>query len=296
MAKNKKRLFFNWSTGKDAALALYYLQQDESVQVDTLLTTINGHYNRVSMHGLRTSLMRAQAHATGLPLQTIELSEKASMEEYDTKMGLAFSQMKTEGMIHAGYGDIFLEDLKQYRDNMLQKMGLTGVYPIWKKDTRALIQQLIDLEFKAILICTNTNLLPKEFCGRIIDQNFLKDLPRNVDPCGENGEFHTFCYDGPIFDRPIDFQLGEQKLRTYPNPNKGEENMGFLFQDLMPIPLPLAKTCERCQTPFDCHAHNIEACACRQISLNNASRTTLAREYSDCLCANCLAELSHSQN
>jgi len=246
------------------------------------------------MHGLRTSLMRAQAQATGLPLHTIALSENASMEEYDAKMVDTFSQMKAKGITHAGYGDIFLEDLKLYRDNMLQKMGLTGVYPIWKKNTRTLVQQLIDLEFKAILICINTRLLPKEFSGRVIDQSFLKDLPENVDPCGENGEFHTFCYDGPIFKNPIQFQLGEQTLKSYSNPDKSKQELGFLFQDLLPTVLPFRKTCERCNTPFECHANNIEACACRQVSIKDDSRSTLASQYSDCLCANCLSELNNS--
>ena len=230
---DKEKRFFNWSSGKDAALALFELQQKKQ-GVDLLLTTTNTKYQRVSMHGLRTTLLQAQAEAIGIPLQLVELEENPSMESYDAIMAKKLLELKETGFTTSCFGDIFLEDLRTYREGQLKKLGITALFPIWKKDTRALLHRFIELGFKAIVVCINEAILDKSFCGREIDQSFLSDLPPHVDPCGENGEFHTFCYDGPIFRKPVDFIKGELTRRTYPSPsqNSGVSEYGFWFCDL----------------------------------------------------------------
>ncbi len=225
--------YFNWSGGKDSALALYYLQQEKQYAISHLLTTINEEHQRISMHGVRRTLLLAQAASLDLPLQELLLPSDLSMDSYNLKMSETLNDIKAKGVNHAVFGDIFLEDLKKYRDDKLSEAGFTGIYPLWKKDSRYLVEQFIDLGFKTITVCTNAQLLDKSFCGRIIDRDFLKDLPKNIDPAGENGEFHTFVFDGPIFNYPIPFEKGELVYRSYPSPNKNEQEMGFWFQDLL---------------------------------------------------------------
>lgn len=222
----------NWSSGKDASFALYKLLQDPNYSVNTLFTSINKKYQRVSMHGLSVDLLKAQAKSIGLPLEIIELSEHATMEEYNNLMNGKMDEFLNNGYSHSAFGDIFLEDLKEYRVKMLQQKGLTGVFPLWKKNTKDLLKEFLNLGFKTIVVCINGNKLPKEFCGRIIDLDFIEQLPENIDPCGENGEFHTFCFDGPIFEEPIRFNLGEKVYKSYPNPQNPKEEFGFWFQDI----------------------------------------------------------------
>lgn len=239
------KTYLNWSTGKDAALALYYLLQDTDYEVSHLLTSVNAHHNRVSMHGLRRDLLQQQTIAIGLPYSTIELPEQPDMNAYETAMNESTVQLKTGGFTHAAFGDIFLEDLRSYREQQLQASGITAHFPLWKKDTKVMLLELVELGFKAIIICINAALLSKEFCGRMIDKNFINDLPPGIDPCGENGEFHTFCYDGPIFKTPVPFTIGEKVYREYKAPRSGNnddcftnpqhEKMGFWFCDLLPV-------------------------------------------------------------
>lgn len=237
---NKLKTYFNWSTGKDASLALYHLQKSEKYQIDRLVTSINMHHNRVSMHGLRRELLMTQAKEIGLPVTTIELPEQPTMEVYNKEMQSTVTKLKRKGYSHCGFGDIFLEDLRAYRENQLKPYGIKCHFPIWQKNTKKLIEEFLSLGFKAIIIAINGEVLDPSFVGRIIDENFLKDLPPNVDPCGEHGEFHTFCFDGPIFANPIRFTLGEKVYREYNKPEeKGKSStdnkMGFWFVDLIPI-------------------------------------------------------------
>ncbi len=236
----KAKTYFNWSTGKDAALALYHLQKDGRFTVDKLLTTVNNFHNRVSMHGLRTDLLGLQAKSIGIPLTTVKLPKEPSMEDYNQIMSATVEGLQEEGYTHCGFGDIFLEDLRAYREEQLKPYGIKAHFPLWKRNTKALVEEFIGLGFKAIVICTKATLLDESFVGRALDANFLRDLPSNVDPCGENGEFHTFCYDGPIFKEPIKFKLGEKVFRAYKTPKGADEqkkdsNMGFWFCDLVPI-------------------------------------------------------------
>ncbi|MDN3594598.1 diphthine--ammonia ligase [Zunongwangia endophytica] len=238
-----KKAYLNWSSGKDAALSFYKIQQKSEFEIATLFTSVNSDVNRISMHGVRLELLEAQAKSIGLPLQVAELSGNVSMKTYNEVMQTETTKLKNEGIDFAVFGDIFLEDLKEYRDQQLSEIGLSGVYPLWKKDTKKLVEDFIELGFKAIVVCTNAEYLDETFCGRIIDHQFLKDLPEDVDPCGENGEFHTFVYDGPIFSEAIKFEIGEKVHRIYQKEEEGEDNCftdedtnwdtGFWYCDLI---------------------------------------------------------------
>ncbi|MGB2170872.1 MAG: ATP-binding protein [Flavobacteriaceae bacterium] len=232
------KMYFNWSSGKDASLALYHLQNEGKYQIDHLLTSINSHYDRVSMHGLRRELLEAQADAIDLRLTTIELPKEPTMDQYNQLMRKAVNQFKTDGYTSCGFGDIFLEDLRKYREEQLKPLGISAHFPLWKKDTKQLISEFISLGFKAIVVCVKAESLDETFVGRDIDADFIDDLPPNVDPCGENGEFHTFCYEGPIFKTPIQFTIGEKVYKEYKAPkgnhaDQDKKTMGFWFCDLL---------------------------------------------------------------
>jgi len=231
----KDKAFLNWSSGKDSALSLFLALAEEKLSIDTLVTTVNESHDRVSMHGLRASFLQKQAEAIRLPLREIKLSESISMEKYSEIMEGEFQKLVDTGFTHAIYGDIFLEDLREFRQKSLQKVGLQGVYPLWKQDTATLARTIIALGFKAITIATSDKLLGKDFCGRDYNLDFLDSLPVGVDPCGENGEFHTFVYDGPIFKNPISFEIGERvkrDLNTSSTQNGDWESI-FWFCDLI---------------------------------------------------------------
>ena len=208
-----EKVLFAWSGGKDSAMALYEAQKSEKYDVAALLTTVTQDYDRISMHGVRRALLEEQAAFLGIPLETVLISKHSSNEEYEAKMKEALVRYKKEDIVSVVFGDIFLEDLKKYREDNLAKVGLKGVFPIWKRDTRELAAAFIDLGFKAIITCVDSKSLDKSFAGRVFDKQFLSDLPNGIDPCGENGEFHSFVYDGPIFSRGIIFEKGQVVLR-----------------------------------------------------------------------------------
>lgn len=233
----KHKTYFNWSSGKDASFALYHLLQDGHYAIEKLITTVNEHHDRVSMHGLRRELLIQQAEAIGIPLQMIDLPEEPDMETYNSILEKTVQSLKSEGYTHCGFGDIFLADLRAYREEQLAKQGIQAVFPLWKKDTKELLQAFLSLGFKTITVCVNGQLLDESFVGRVIDQDFINQLPENVDPCGENGEFHTFCFDGPIFKKPIQFEVGEKIYRTYSaktHEDTEAQEFGFWFCDLIP--------------------------------------------------------------
>ena len=219
-----KKAYLNWSSGKDAAFALYKLQSFDDIKIEKLVTTLNSEVNRVSMHGVRKELLLLQAKSIGLPIDIIALEGTVSMETYNLKMRIAVSKLLKEGFTHSVFGDIFLEDLKEYRENQLAGVGLKAIFPLWKKDTHQLINDFIASGFKAITVCVNSKVLDRSFCGRILDKKFIADLPPGVDPCGENGEFHTFVFDGPIFKNPIEFEIGEMVQRSYTAHEDEEDN------------------------------------------------------------------------
>ena len=233
----KPKAIFNWSSGKDSALALYKTLKEDQFEITTLLTSINKEFQRISMHGVNVSLLEKQAESLGFPLVKMEIPKEPSMEEYSEIMSKTMNDIKSQGVTHSIFGDIFLEDLRKYREDQLRSIGMEAVFPLWKKNTAELINEFLSLGFKTIVTCVNETYLDKSFAGRVIDQNFIKDLPENVDPCGENGEFHTFTFDGPIFKNPIDFEIGEIVKKTYPKPksdeNEEDEEYAFWFCDLI---------------------------------------------------------------
>lgn len=233
----KPKALFNWSSGKDSALALYKILQEGQYEISTLLTSINQEFQRISMHGVPISLLEKQVESLGIPLIKMELPKEPSMEEYQEIMSTTMTGIKAQGITHSIFGDIFLENLRKYREDHLTAIGMKAVFPLWKQDTTDLICEFLDLGFKTIVTCVNGSYLDKSFAGRIIDHKFIDDLPENVDPCGENGEFHTFTFDGPIFKNPIQFEIGETVKKTYPKPKTTpEEEDGeyvFWFRDLL---------------------------------------------------------------
>jgi uncharacterized protein (TIGR00290 family) len=242
----KKKALFNWSSGKDSALALYKILQGEEFEIHCLLTSVNQQFQRISMHGVRVELLEQQANSIGLPLEIMQIPEMPTMEAYEAVMQTTLSKIKEQGVTHSIFGDIFLEDLRKYREDKLAEIGFEGVFPLWKVPTQDLIQEFTALGFKTIVVCVNERFLDKSFVGRVIDQAFINDLPENVDVCGENGEFHTFTFDGPIFSKPIDFEIGETVYRKYEKPENKEEtntacdtsasdafDFGFWYCDLL---------------------------------------------------------------
>lgn len=237
------KAYLNWSSGKDAAFTLFRIQQQSSIKVGKLVTTVNSQVNRITMHGVRKTLLEKQAQEIGLPIHIILLPGEISMREYNEIMEQETTQLREEGFTHSIFGDIHLEDLREYREKQLNLLGVKGVFPLWKMNTGDLMQEYLAAGFKAVTVSVNSKLLDSSFCGRIVDQDFLNDLPKNIDPCGENGEFHTFVYDGPIFKNPIKFEIGEVVERFYA-PATTEDNCftdektwdtGFWYCDLLPI-------------------------------------------------------------
>ena len=198
------------------------------------MTSVNAQYQRISMHGVRVSLLQEQAKSLGLPLHLLMVPEMPTMESYNALMLETMTGFKAQGVDYAVFGDIFLEDLKKYREEQLAKVQIKGVFPIWKKSSTDLVRRFIDLGFKAVLVCVDERHLDQSFAGRAIDDQLLKDLPKGVDPCGENGEYHSFVYDGPIFRRPIAFTKGDVVHRTYADPSGKKVETGFWYCDLLP--------------------------------------------------------------
>jgi uncharacterized protein (TIGR00290 family) len=238
-----QQALFNWSGGKDSALALYTVFQQKKIDVQYLLTSVNKQYNRVSMHGVRIELLQQQAQSIGIPLHLLLLPEMPSMVIYEQEMMATLRYFEDKNIRLSIFGDIFLEDLRAYRESQLAKANWTAQFPLWKIPTSQLMQEFLDLEFKAIVVCVNNQYLDKSFVGRIIDQAFIEDLPEMVDICGENGEYHSFVYDGPIFQKPISFLIGETIYRSFPSAHSGDEDStsatkpsdtGFWFIDLLP--------------------------------------------------------------
>jgi len=215
----------SWSGGKDSALALHELAKTENYEVMSLLTTVTQEYDRTSMHGLRRVLLEQQAESLGLALEKVYISKNTSNEEYESKMCEVLAKYLSAGVSSVVFGDIFLEDVRKHREEKLSEIGMRAIFPIWERDTTELARRFIDSGFKAVIICVDSNVLDKMFVGRSFDEQFLSELPATGDACGENGEFHSFVYDGPIIGERILHTIGEIVLR---------ENR-FYYCDVMPL-------------------------------------------------------------
>ena len=208
-----EKALFTWSGGKDSAMALYELKMTHSYEILALLTTVTEDYDRISMHGVRSILLEQQAESLGFPVEEVYITKNSSNEEYEARMRDKLIYYRSRGVLSVVFGDVFLEDLRRYREENLSKIGMKGIFPIWKRDTTELAHAFIDLGFRAVITCVDSNVLDKVFVGRAFDEQFLSELPSTVDPCGENGEFHSFVYDGPIFRKRILHEKGEVILR-----------------------------------------------------------------------------------
>ena len=217
------KTILSWSSGKDAAYTLHQLIKNEQ-KPDLLLTTVNKDFNRVSMHGLHIDLLKKQAEILGIPLHQIPLAKDVDMVTYNKIMQEHLEYLKQQGYGKVYFGDIFLEDLKDYRIKQMQKIEMQTGFPIWGHTTKELASKIIQSGIKAVVVSTNAKVLDESFVGRIYNENFLNDLPEDVDWCGENGEFHTFVYDSPDFSHPITFRLGEKTFKTYKPCSKKDQN------------------------------------------------------------------------
>lgn len=207
------RVLQSWSGGKDSCLALASLRADPEYSVEALLTTVTEGYDRVSMHGVRRALVELQAAALGCPLTVVEIPQRATNAEYESAMETAFGRFRTQGVAAVAFGDLFLADVRRYREEWLARAGMKPIFPIWGEDTRRLAAEFVARGFQAVLTCVDTRVLDPAFAGRRFDRALLADLPATVDPCGERGEFHTFVFDGPAFGRAVPVVLGETVQR-----------------------------------------------------------------------------------
>src|SRR3984957_6150496 len=218
----REPVLFCWSGGKDSAMALHALLQDPQMRVVALLTTVTEAYDRISMHGVRRELLQQQAQSIGLPLHEVFIPPECVNSIYEARMEAALRMHFANGVRKVAFGDIFLEDLRAYREKNLARIGMTALFPIWKRDSRELIDSFHALGFRSIAVCVNPKVLDRSFAGRGLDVSFFADLPAHADCCGENGEFHTFAFDGPIFKGAEGFQLGD-----------GVERDSVVFFDLL---------------------------------------------------------------
>ena len=224
-AEEMEKILLSWSSGKDSAMALYEIKKMINYEVVALLTTITKEYDRVSMHGVRTDLLEQQASSVGLPLEKVPIPKNSNNQEYEAQMQNTLEKYLELGVNKVAFGDLFLEDIRKYREERLAKLGMSGIFPLWKRDTKELAHTLIRLGFRAALSCIDSKSLDGKFAGREFDEQLLADFPPNVDPCGEYGEFHSFAYSGPIFRESIRFRKGEVVLR----------DDRFYYCDLIPV-------------------------------------------------------------
>ncbi len=214
MRTAKEPVILSWSGGKDSAMAAYHLLASQKYQIAALMTTVTEGYDRISMHGVRCELLERQAESLEIALHKVMIPKDCPNEIYERRMSVAFGQFRARGILKIAFGDLFLADIRTYRDERLAQAGLTGIYPIWLRDTDELVRTFIGLGFKAKLACVDTHAIDASFAGREIDASLLEDLPPTADPCGEHGEYHSFVYAGPIFKRTIHCKAGATTMRA----------------------------------------------------------------------------------
>lgn len=224
MNESIENVIFSWSGGKDSSMALYEILNQKKYQVSALLTTVSSQFDRISMHGVRTVLLERQAESLGLPLEKVLVPSGSSNEEYEAGMRAVLEKYRAKGVSKVVFGGIFLEDLKKYREEKLALLDMEAVFPLWKKETTEIVSRCVNLGFRTILTCVDTSVIDGDFAGRVIDEQFISEFPNDADICGENGEYHSFVYSGPIFKKDISFSVGEKVLRD----NR------FRFCDLIP--------------------------------------------------------------
>lgn len=224
-----------WSGGKDSAYALFQLQNFKEYSVELLVTTLSKNHRRVAMHGIREELLDGQAAMLDLPLFKMWVPDNPANAVYEEVFLQTLISLKKQGFSAVIFGDIFLEDLRQYREKLLERVGLKPLFPLWKADTSEVLRDFVNFGFKAVICCINSQSLEKRYLGKELNRTFQQELPESVDPCGENGEYHSFCYDGPIFKAPVKFSTGEEKFSPLMVARSdGQAEHGFWFLDLLP--------------------------------------------------------------
>ena len=219
----KERVLLSWSGGKDSALALREIERSGECEIAALLTTVTDATGRIGMHAVRRELVGRQAESLGLPLRELVVPPLPANDVYEAAMRGVLQEFAASGVRRVAFGDLFLEDIRAYREGMLAGLGLRGLYPVWGRDTSALVREFLDVGFRAVLVCVDVEVLDASFAGRELDRALLAELPEGVDPCGENGEFHTFVFDGPGFRTPVAFERGDVRRES-----------SFAFCDLVP--------------------------------------------------------------
>jgi uncharacterized protein (TIGR00290 family) len=219
----KKKILLSWSSGKDSAWALHALRQQEDIEVVSLFCTFNKKYERGAMHAVRNELILRQADSVGLPLELIPIPDPCSDSEYKTIMADFIAEVKTKGIEGIAFGDLFLEEVRNYREDSLAGTGITPLFPLWGIPTNELSKEMVSSGLRAIITCIDLKQLSAEFSGHVYDSTFLAQIPDSIDPCGENGEFHSFAYDGPMFKDKVNICVGETVTRD-----------GFIFTDILP--------------------------------------------------------------
>lgn len=291
----------SWSGGKDSAYALYTVLKEGIYDVQLLLSNFNGENKRLSMHGIPEALIEAQASSLGLPLQKMYVHE-ASNEAYEKALTSALEKAKAQGIYHVIFGDIFLEDLRAYREEKLAIVEMQAVFPLWGKNTLRLVRSFIDDGFKSMICCVNDAYLTENYVGNIIDHAFIDQLPLTTDPCGENGEYHSFCFDGPIYKEPIavantntiykPLSLTTQCVVTT---SDAPVTMGFWYASIEAANTLKhePKSCERCGKYFECKPGDITHCQCFGITMSPEAKEWIATKYVDCICGNCMLALNN---
>lgn len=268
------KALLSWSSGKDSAYALATILKDKQFEIAEMFTTISETYGRVAIHGVREELLDLQALAIGLPLHKIHLPSPCLNAVYEERLSAYLKPWAKKGVTHVIFGDLFLEDIRAYRVKQLAALGMEGVFPLWKMETRGLAKKMIVDGFKAHLTCVDLKKLSKEFAGKPFDQKLLSEFPVGIDPCGENGEFHTFVYQAPFFKKQIPVKVG-----------KTVEREGFAFADLLVERELQNKVCESCGAVFPCQPGN---CWCDNVSLEPGALKKIEEKFKDCICEKCL--------
>ena len=295
----------SWSGGKDSAYALYNILQQDIYEVKYLISSFDANSKKIAAHGIAENLIEEQAKQMGIALVKIYIPGSSNIE-YEKQMAEALSVIKDEGIYHIIYGDIFLEDLRQYREEKLKALNMHAVFPLWKMNTKELLNDFILKGFKAIICCADNNLLDKTWVGKIINGDFINDLPAVADACGENGEYHSFCYDAPFFKKALEIRTGVVTYQSLSvniagaSPDLAPSAMrGFWYCDIK-LPAIVSKhelkPCPNCGKIFECKVGDMARCQCFGIQLNDKAVNFIEKKYGDCLCRNCLIFLNNDNN
>ena len=293
----------SWSGGKDSAYALYTVLQQGVYDVKYLVSSFDANSKKIAAHGISENLIEEQAKHMGIELVKINIQGKSNIE-YEKQMADVLSAMKDEGICHVIFGDIFLEDLRQYREEKLKELNMHAVFLLWKMDTNELLNDFILKEFKAITCCVDNNCLDKTWVGKTINQDFINELPAAVDACGENGEYHSFCYDAPFFKKALKIKTGAVSYQSLAlnlanaSPDSAPSAMqGFWYCELTTmVNKHELKPCPRCGKIFECKVGDVAHCQCFGIKLNEKAVNFIEKKYGDCLCSKCLMFLSNENN